>query len=186
MVRYRQIFPKEVPMGNVTGRTAIELANAIHGVSPETGLVNAVFEIFDGNLIVETIDGDDSVDFTDHGRLRLVMACVVFGDKLAKISQKFHDLPDPEDADARFHALIEGLSGDELEEHLLAKAVNEHPELRTLVAFTMEEGEDGVRVHRLYRNPNVERDHAFTFLRKMREEFRARRERPAPPDMTKN
>jgi|GEM_PF-4152733 len=173
-------------MGNLSGRSAIEIANAVFGICPESGILNLVFEILDGTLVVETVDGDPGVDMTDDARLRLLMGCAVFGGKSARITQRFHELPDGEEALDRFHALIDGLEGTDEEEGLLAMKVNAHPELRTLVVFTLEQGQDGARVHRLYRNPNLSREEAVGFLRKMREEFRARSQASGGSDISKN
>ena len=173
-------------MGNVSGRTAIELANVIHGVSPQNGLLNLVFEIHDGGLVVETLEGDAGVDLADINRLRLLMGCVVFNDQSARLAQAFHAGEDKTAALERLHEIVDAMSGAHVEEHLLAAAVNAHPELRTLVALTYERGQDGAEAYRLYRNPHVDRDAAIGFLVGLRSDLRGHNVGLAKPGSPKN
>ena len=162
-------------MGNADGKLVIRLANAIFGISPQTGLLNLLFEIIDGELVAETVEGDAGVDFSDDERIRLVLGVVVFGNVSAKLLQALGEIEDPDAAKERFSELVEGMSGEAFVEEEIGRAVNAHPELLVAAAFTFEQAQDGKTAYRLYRNPDVGRGQAIGYLQHVHREFQAKK-----------
>lgn len=162
-------------MGNADGKLVIRLANTIFGISPQTGLLNLLFEILDGELVAETVEGDAGVDFSDDERIRLVLGVVVFGDVSAKLLQAMGEVEDPDAAKARFSELVDELAGGAFVEEEISRTVNGHPELLVAAAFTFEQGQDGRTAYRLYRNPALERGQAIGYLQHVHREFQAKK-----------
>ena len=158
-------------MGNLTARTAIKLANAILGLKVETGLLNVMFEILDGELVVETLEGDPAIDAEDYHRMRFLIGAVIFGEVSAVVMRKFNGFDDLADASERVPALIDGLESEEIEEPDVARAVNGHDELMTAVVFTVEQDAAGAVAYRLYRNPMLSLAQGVGYLKNIRAQF---------------
>lgn len=161
-------------MGNADAKLVIRLANRIHGISPQTGLLNLIVEILDGELVAETVEGEAD-DAADEERLRILLGITVFGAVSAKLFQKLGELDGHETVLARFMELLAELPAGAFVESEIGQAVNAHPELLVAAAFTCEMGANGSPAYRLYRNPNIAREAAIGYLQHVHREFQAKK-----------
>ncbi len=150
-------------MKKITSKALYTYANAILAKSEHLALLNCIYEIRNGSLVAEVIEGEPLAAEAADTKCLVAYGCGVLNEKAKIFATIFEDVEDAKSL------LIE--AGGQIENLPQPIDIEKKEELRiaglpsTLAALAVCEDASGRRSYVLFQHPLVDRDRAITILK---------------------